>query len=288
MEDISGKIAVVTGGGSGIGQAVAIALAQEGARVAVVDIMEANAAAVAAEIGAAGREAVAIGCDVSDRASVRAMKAEVDRRLGPASILIANAGVTMFKPFTEMSDDDLDWVIDVCLFGVLNCLQVFVPGMVAAREGHIVATSSVSPLVAPLVANHLSYVAAKGGVFTAMLSLRRELEDSGVGVSVLCPGGVATNITDSPKYRPERFGGPEDALVTLPRASAPQEQVKMRPPAEVAEMVLRGIRRNEPVITTDAAIRDYFERGIVDLTRAAFDDAEEFDRPQAASPAMAQ
>lgn len=287
MKDVSGKVAVVTGGGSGIGQAVAVALAQEGARVAIADIIEANAAAVAAEIAETGGEAIALGCDVSDRASVRAMNAEVERRLGPASILIANAGVTMFKPLTEMSDDDIDWVIQVDLFGVLNCLQVFVPAMVAAREGHILATSSASALVTPFIANHVTYAAAKCGVFGVMLNMRRELEDSGVGSSVLCPGGVATHITDSPRYRPERFGGPQDASITLPRASKPAEQVKMRPPSEVAQMVLRGIRHNEAVITTDDALRDYFENGIVALTRDAFDRAREFDQ-QATSPAMAQ
>jgi NAD(P)-dependent dehydrogenase (short-subunit alcohol dehydrogenase family) len=287
MKDVSGKVAVVTGGGSGIGRAIAMALAGEGARIAVADIIEANAVAVAAEIASLGGEAMAFGCDVSDRASVRAMNAEVGKRLGAASILIANAGVTMFKPLLEMSDDDIDWVIQVDLFGVLNCLQVFLPDMVAAREGHVLATSSMSALVTPFIANHVSYAAAKCGVFGTMLNMRRELEGSGVGVSVLCPGGVVTHITDSPRYRPERFGGPEDASVTLPRAAKSTEQVRMRPAEEVAQMVLRGIRHNEAVIVTDDAMRDHFEQGIVSLTMQAFDKAREFDEQQAGAPAMA-
>jgi len=100
--DLSGKVAVVTGGGSGIGRAIAIALAGEGVSVAVADIMEANAKAVAEGIGRAGGRAVAIPCDVCDRASVAAMKAQANSLLGPVSLLIANAGVTMFEELTDM------------------------------------------------------------------------------------------------------------------------------------------------------------------------------------------
>jgi NAD(P)-dependent dehydrogenase (short-subunit alcohol dehydrogenase family) len=285
---LTGKTALVTGGGSGIGRAVAMALAQAGAKVAIADIMEANAAAAVGEICNAGGEAMAVATDVSDRASVRALKAEVDRRLGPTSILIANAGVTMFKPLVEMSDEDIDWLIQVDLFGVLNCIQIFLPDMLAAREGHILATSSVAALVTPFVADHSTYAAAKAGVFGLMMNMRRELENTGVGVSVLCPGGVVTNITDSPRYRPARFGGPEDAAVTLPRADKPADQARMRPAEEVAQMVLRGIRNNEAVIVTDDALRKYFEDGIVALTMAGFDKAREFDQKQAGTSAMAK
>jgi NAD(P)-dependent dehydrogenase (short-subunit alcohol dehydrogenase family) len=281
-------VAIVTGGGSGVGRAIALALAREGTKVGLADIVEANAAAVAAEITKAGGEAVAVSCDVSERASVRAMKAELDRKLGPAAILIANAGVTMFKPLVEMSDDDIDWVIQVDLFGVLNCVQTFLPDMIAARDGHILATSSVSALVTPFVGNHATYAAAKAGVFGLMLNMRRELEDTGVGASVLCPGGVVTNITDSPRYRPVRFGGPEEDSITLPRAAKPADQVRMRPAEEVAQMVLRGIRENEAVIVTDDAMRDYFERGIVAMTMSGFDKAQQFDQQQASMPVVAE
>ena len=136
MTEISGKAAFVTGGGSGIGRALAEALAAEGAGVAVAAILADNARRVADAVGAAGGTAVAIACDVSDRASVRRAKEEANSALGPVSLLFANAGVTSFQAFTVMSDDDVDWILGVDLMGVLNCLAAFLP---ETREVRVVA-----------------------------------------------------------------------------------------------------------------------------------------------------
>jgi len=113
MTEIGGKPAVVTGGGSGIGRALARALAAAGAPVVVADILEENAQATASEITRAGGSALAVVCDVSDRSSVRNMKAKANGAFGAISLLFANAGATSVEPLTALSDDDFDWITQV-------------------------------------------------------------------------------------------------------------------------------------------------------------------------------
>lgn len=272
--DVAGRVAVVTGGASGIGKGIAEVLASAGATIAIVDIMEANAAKAAAEIGGG---AIAVACDVSDRASVAAMKAEVNRQLGPVALLIANAGVTMFEELTDMSDHDVDWVIDVSLYGVTHCIQAFLPDMIAAREGHIVATSSVAALMAPFIGAHAPYVAAKAGIIGMILSLRADIGKYGVGASVLCPSAVQSRIDDSPRYRPASYGGPSEGTVTLPIETGEDIRQHGRPAVEAGEMVLNAIRNDRAVIVTDPSHRRGFEQGFVRLVQEGFDHAAAFD-----------
>jgi NAD(P)-dependent dehydrogenase (short-subunit alcohol dehydrogenase family) len=275
--EITGKVAVVTGGGNGIGRGIAMALASEGASVAIADIMEDNARAVVSEIEAAGGRAVAIACDVSDRASVAAMRQEAERQLGPVSLLVANAGVTMFEELTYMSDEDIDWVIDISLYGVVHCVQAFVPGMIARSEGHIVATASIAGLLAPFIGQHAPYCAAKAGIIGFILSLRGDLEKHGVGASVLCPSAVESRITNSPLYRPDRYGGAKQGEVTLPDGAGEEGHAVSRPAEEAADMVIEAIRAGRAIIVTDPTHRAGFDKGLAALVHEAFDAAAAFD-----------
>ena len=277
MTEIAGKVAVVTGGGSGIGRGLALALAAEGASVVVADIVKENAEAVASAINKTGARAIAAACDVSERASLRKLKSEANQAFGPVSLLFANAGVTMFKRLTDMSDDEVDWILQVDLFGVMNCMQAFIPDMIAARGGHVFATSSVSGLLPVQMTNHAPYVAAKAGVIGMMLTLRTELAEFGIGSTVLCPGPVKTQIADSMRYRPARFGGPGHDSVNMPRDLHKSEDLKSRSPEVVAQMVLRAVRKNRPMVITEAGMRDLFRQGYVDVVMSAFDDVVEFD-----------
>jgi NAD(P)-dependent dehydrogenase (short-subunit alcohol dehydrogenase family) len=279
MSEIGGRTAVVTGGGSGIGRALGRALAAEGASVVVADIVQENAESVTSEIGGAGGSAIAVVCDVSDRVSVQEMKARAEAAFGEISLVFANAGATSVERLTELSDDEFDWITEVNLFGVSNCLRAFLPGMIARRTGHVMATASVTGLTPGFLPYHVPYTAAKAGVIGMMLNLRVELSELGIGCTVLCPGGVKTQIGRTSRYRPARFGGPfEGSMARVLGDFAQREKLKFRPPEEVAEMALAAVRENRPMVVTDAADRERFTRGYVDVVLSAFDDVEAFDR----------
>jgi NAD(P)-dependent dehydrogenase (short-subunit alcohol dehydrogenase family) len=287
VREISGKAAFVTGGGSGIGQAIAEALAAEGAPVVVADILTHNAEHVADGINASGGRAVAIVCDVSDRASVRRAKEEANAVLGPVSLLFANAGVTSFQGFTEMTEDDVDWILGVDLMGVLNCLAAFLPDMAAAREGHVFATSSLAGLCAGWIPYHSVYSAAKMGVMGMMLNLRHELAEVGVGASVLVPGGVATRMGENnARARPAQFGGPGEGPVYVPdvvKELFSGVGLTFRPAEDVAQMVLLAVRENRPIVVTTPSDRQIFQETYVEPVLRAFDEVDAFEEALAAS-----
>ncbi len=274
MTEIAGKVAFVTGAGSGIGRALALALGREGVAVVAADIGEDRAEEVAAEIRAAGGRALAVACDVSDRASVRRAHAEANRAFGKVLLLFANAGATSFDPIESVPDEIMDWIVEVNLMGVSHCAQVFLPDMMAAGDGHVMATSSMAGLIPDLVGEHAHYAAAKLGVVGLLFSLRREVQGSGVEVTVLCPGGVKTAMAQSGSYRPDRFGGAFQRTRTAPAYHKVQ---LFRPPEEVAEMVLLAVRNNRPVVVTDESYREVFLSQYVDPVLAAFDDVVAFD-----------
>jgi len=277
MTEIAGRTAVVTGGGSGIGRGLALALAKAGASVAVADIRRENARTVADEVRALGAQAIAVHCDVCDRESVRAMKAEIAHSLGPASLLFANAGATSFERLNEMSDNDVDWIIEANLLGVINCLLAFYPDMVNARDGHVFATASAAGLLPSWVPLHAPYSGAKMGVIGTLLNLRGEASQAGVGCTVFCPGGVESGMKDhNASYRPDRFGGPQEGGVKVPEGFL--QSVNFRPAEEVAELCLQAVRSNRAMVVTDGAMRATFRESYVDLVMSAFDDIDEFDR----------
>jgi NAD(P)-dependent dehydrogenase (short-subunit alcohol dehydrogenase family) len=279
MRDFDGKTALVTGGGSGIGRSLALALAREGARVAVGDIRIETARAVADEIESGGGTAVAIHCDVSDRAAVRQMKKSANDALGPVSLLFPNAGATSFERLTDMSENDVDWILQSNFMGVAHCLTAFLPDMIAAREGHVVATASAAGLLPSWIPFHVPYSGAKMGIIGMMLNLRHELAEFGVGATVLCPFGVETGMRENnARYRPTRFGGPRSEPVKLPGTFFETTKLNFRSPDEVAQLVLRAVRDDRPMVVTDASQRAAFLTSYVDLVMGAFDDVEAFDR----------
>jgi NAD(P)-dependent dehydrogenase (short-subunit alcohol dehydrogenase family) len=268
MQQISGKVAVVTGAASGIGRAMAECLADEGAKVAVLDIDKAAVEEVAAGIEQAGGQALALSCDVSVRADVWATADTVFQHFGAVHILCNNAGVTCFKPITEMTDDDWDWIIGVDLLGVIYGHQAYLPRMLAqGGEGHVVNTSSGVGVLPDILPDHTGYATAKAGVVGLTASLRTELAGTAIGVSVLCPQMVRTEILRSTRVRQDRFGGPVEAMEIVP--GIPDPLGDAMDPIVVGRAVVDAIKANRQFIFPHPEMRDlvvaYYESMLKDF-----------------------
>ena len=257
MKEIAGKTAFVTGAGNGIGRAIARALAAEAVAVAVADIDEAAAGQVAAEIEASGSRAVAVRCDVTDRASLEAARDETIRALGPIHILCNNAGVSAAAPFDITTPGDWRWMFEVNVMGVVNGLQVFLPHLRGHGQGaHIVNTASMAGLIP--VGRMSAYGASKHAVVGLTECLEVELEGSGVGLSLLCPGIVNTELAAS-----SRALRPEDARGVDPDSDRMLEEGGRSgsDPAQVGDCVVEAIRSDSfYVISHPKLLRPFANR----------------------------
>ena len=205
MKDLDGRVAVVTGGASGIGRGMAERFAASSMRVVVADVEEPPLHETVQSIRADGGEAIAVTCDVSSWPSVEALRDACTEAYGPADVLCNNAGVAGRGGVAEASMKTWEWCLGVNLWGVIHGCRAFLPAMIEQGSGHVVNTASVlghlcSPGVGP-------YNVSKYGVVALSETLHLEMHasDTGVGVTCLCPGLVATNILDSERNRPERL-----------------------------------------------------------------------------------
>lgn len=270
---------MVTGAGSGIGRAIALEWARKGARIVVSDLSEPAAAIVAREIADEGGQAIAAPCDVCDPGAIAHLKREANAAYGRVTALVANAGAVSFQPLAKMTDQDIRWIIEVNLMGVTNSITTFLPDIAEKPGGHIVATASAAGLLPHWIPCHTPYSSAKAGIIGLMLNLRLELLEAGVGATVLCPFGVATNMHQhNESYRPQRFGGPRQGTVELPGTFFDETALAFRAPEEVAMMTLEAVAENRPMVVTDATQRDQFVSGYAKLVLDAFDDVAEFDK----------
>lgn len=215
----NGKVAIVTGAASGIGLATAKRLAREGARVAIWDLNEAGAQAAAAEINQAGQQAIASRVDVSRRDQVDAAVKEIHAKFGPVSILVNNAGMTLFRNFMEMDEETWDKVMTVNLKSMLVCTQAVLPDMIEAKWGRVVNVSSSSAQTGS--ARMSCYAASKGGVIAFTKALAQELAATGITVNNVPPGFV-----DTPMLRGSDIGKVVDQVAAaspMKRAGQPED-----------------------------------------------------------------
>jgi len=249
MEEFIGRTAVVIGGGHGIGRGIALALARESMNVAILDLEEDAALQVADKIKALGVRAIGHRCDVTNVDSLASCERHVTTELGPVHVLSNNAGVSAPQgPLSEKTDLDWQWVFSVNLFGIVHSVQAYLPGMIAqGGGGHIVNTSSTAGLIAVRDLEIGIYTASKYACNGYSEILRAELAAHGIGVSVLCPGLIATDLAQtSARNRPAEFGGPMEEPVGMPEKMA----VQAMHAEEVGPIVVRGIKANRLTILT--------------------------------------
>jgi NAD(P)-dependent dehydrogenase (short-subunit alcohol dehydrogenase family) len=227
--DLKERVAVITGGASGIGRACALAMARRGADIVIADVNERRTAETLAEIQALGRHARGFDCDVSRDGQVERLAERVLGEVGQVDLLMNNAGVVLGGPFEEIPLSDWQWILDINLLGPVRCLRAFLPHMLQRGSGYVVNTASFAGLVAhnPLT---IPYDTTKHGVVGLSAGLALYLKPRGIGVSVLCPGYVATNLPEN-----YRFHGVEEAVGP---ARMPDSVVT---PEEVADKVVAAV-----------------------------------------------
>jgi len=215
MTTLSGRVAIVTGGGRGIGKGISLALASAGCNVAVNYVSrEADALATAEAIGALGRRAIVVRGDVSKGADVRTLVRAVEAGLGPVDILVNNAGRVVVESIEQMSEASWNEIIQVNLTSVFLMTQAVLPGMRARQWGRIINLTSVAAQAGSMMAVH--YSAAKAGVIAATKSYARQLAKEGITVNAISPALIATEmVVANPNIKPDmipmgRFGQVEE------------------------------------------------------------------------------
>ncbi len=249
MQEFQGKVAVITGGASGIGLAIAQKCVNEGMKVVLADIDEAPLTKAEAELNALGATVLGVKTDVSKRRDMELLARRAQDTFGQVDLLFNNAGVAGGGASWETTWNDWEWIIGINLWGVIHGVKVFTPLMLAQNtEGHIINTSSMAGLI--VGAGSAPYAATKHAVVALSESLYLSLQErnSLVKVSVLCPGLVRTNIVNAQRNKP-------DALRDQPVAQTPQMLARLAafnaaieasmPPCHVADVVFDAIRKEQ-------------------------------------------
>ena len=270
MDDLHGKVAVITGGASGMGLAFAHRFAAAGMRLAIADIEAPALDSALAGLAEAGAEVIGVPCDVSDAESMQELATEVYDVYGAAHVVCLNAGVSAAGPMTELKLADWQWVVGVNLWGIIHGIDAFLEQLVAKDEGHFVVTASVCghtcyPTSGP-------YTATKHAAVAIAETLYNELSaaGSGVGVTALCPGFVDTQIVQSDRNRPERLS---DSSAKTPSAKEQRAREALLEefanialkPSEVAALVHNAILDDTFWVFTDDRHAENISRRHADI-----------------------
>ena len=268
IDDLDGRVAVVTGAASGIGRALAVRCAAEGMRVVAADVEEPPLTDTVTTISEAGGTAIGQVCDVSDWDAVDALRAATADAFGTADLVVNNAGVSGTGPFGTLDLATWRWTLGVNLWGVIHGITAFLPGMVERGSGHIVNTASIaghltSPSMGP-------YNASKHAVVAISETLHEEMlqASTGVGVTCLCPGFVATNIVDSERNRPEEHlppGSPGPVDLGEAAAAVRDAYAAQLDPDVVAGQVVDAVRAGDFWLFTDHSADDMIRERHADI-----------------------
>jgi NAD(P)-dependent dehydrogenase (short-subunit alcohol dehydrogenase family) len=258
MKSFDGRVAAVTGAGSGIGRAVAHELVRHGAHVALSDIDDAGLAETVSRCAAHGTKVTSDHVDVSDRAAVYAWADRVVSDHGRVNIIVNNAGVGLGATVESMSYEDFEWLMGINFWGVVYGTKAFLPHVKASGEGHVVNVSSIFGLVS--VPSQAAYNAAKFAVrgFTDTLRMELEIQGAPVSVTTIHPGGIKTNIARNARMDPSvslLAPDPESARLAF-------ERIFITSPEKAARQILTAVRRDRrrALIGPDAKLIDLVSR----------------------------
>jgi len=252
--NLANRVAVITGAGSGIGRATALAMARRGCHLALADIDEAAVRDSVATAQALGVRATAHRLDVADRAAVAAFPDAVSRAHKRVDLVMNNAGVALGGTFEQVSEADFDWLLEINFHGVVRMTRAFLPLLHQSDDARIINVSSIYGIITP--PGQAAYSASKFAVRGFSNVLRHELEGSTVGVSVVHPGGVATAIARSARVP---AGAPQDEVE---RGRKTMEKLLRMAPEQAGEIIVRGIekRRARILVGSDAKAAAFLER----------------------------
>ena len=280
MKELFGKVAFITGAASGIGLGMAHALAARGMKIVLADIEKEALEHARQDLERRQAEVIAIELDVSDRVAVQQAAQSAVTTFGKVHVLCNNAGVGRSVPLDQATGADWDWVMGVNLGGAVNGLLAFIPMIKSHGEGgHIVNTSSMSGLRYSPGRGQGIYSTTKHALIGMSEALAADLEPHMIGVSVLCPSFVRTQMPHSGRNRPPRFGGPQ---IQQRRADDPllMGAITGKDPDLVGDYVATAIEQNQLYILTDAKERAQWD-GRIDNVRKAFDYTAQRDAREA-------
>ena len=245
MKDFKDQVAFITGGASGAGFGQALVFGRAGAKVVIADVRAAAVDKALAELKKEGITAHGIVLDITDRAAYARAADEVEKVFGgPPTLLFNTAGVNSFGPVENSTFDDFDWLIGVNLGGVINGMVTFVPRMIkAGKPAHIVTVSSLGGLQGSALA--APYSAAKAATINLMEGYRMSLEKYGIGVSVLCPANIKSNIAEAVRIRPAKFSNTGYVETQEAIDSLHSIYIHGMEPVELAGHVKRAIEANQ-------------------------------------------
>lgn len=284
MKELKGKVAFITGGGSGVALGQAKVFSREGMKVVIADIRQDHLDEAMSWFNEQGAEVHPIHLDITDREAYAAAADETEKVFGPVDLLCNTAGVSIFGPIQDATYDDWDWVMSVNVGGVINGIHTFLPRMLKRGQGgHIVNTASMSAFV-PLPGTGV-YNTSKYAVRGLSEALRLDLEPHGIGVSLLCPGAVNTNIHEAVLTRPAHlsetgyYGADEEVFKRLKAVI----EVGLDP-VDLGEFVLKAVRDNEFWVLPYPEFRetlDELHQEVIDALPDPASDPEMMKRVQA-------
>jgi len=245
MTDVKGKVAFITGGGSGVGLGQAEVFGKAGAKIAIADIRDDHLADAVKSLAEKGVDAMSVKLDITDRDAYARAADEVEAKLGPVQLLFNTAGVSIFGPLQNATIEDWQWQMDVNVYGVINGVMTFLPRMLERGDDcHIVNTASMSAFVS--LPGTGIYCTGKMAIRGYSECLSMDLKDTKVKVSMLCPGAVDSNIHEAVKTRPAHLQNTgyygEDPNVMAHLKKVIEHGMK---PARLAEYVLKGVEKDD-------------------------------------------